>query len=367
MAFSPGPVLGARPGRLPGIRLGARPDRAACPESGSSRSVETVETVVVSVSRSGQPNAGPVEHPCYGETAHARYARLHLAVAPRCNVTCAYCDRRVGDCAHVARPGVTARILPPSEVPSLVRQVLLAEPRLRVIGVAGPGEPLANPETFEALALARETWKQAILCLSTNGLLLEEKAPELARLGVRTVSVTVNAVSPAVGAHIYLEVRPEPAPGEQCLVDGESLASRHPLTGELGAAFLIRRQLTGIRRAVAVGLTVKVNTVLIPGVNFEGAGPGALETGAPRPGRSEIGLVARAVARAGASLHNIVPLIPLGAMADRPRPSCDELRRARREAAGFLPQFRLCRQCRADAVGVPGQEGGPAGHGNPRG
>ena len=351
----------------------------------------------MSVSRSGQPNAGPVEHPCYGEAAHARYARLHLAVAPRCNVTCAYCDRRVGDCAHIARPGVTARILPPSEVPSLVRQALLAEPRLRVIGVAGPGEPLANPETFEALALARETWKQAILCLSTNGLLLEEKAPELARLGVRTVSVTVNAVSPAVGAHIYLEVRPGSAPGGQRLGDGESLASRHPLTGELRAAFLVRRQLAGIRRAVAVGLTVKVNTVLIPGVNFEGAGPGALETGASesgaletgasesgametrtletgtletgvaRPGRSEIGLVAWAVARAGASLHNIVPLIPLGAMADRPRPSCDELRRARREAAGFLPQFRLCRQCRADAVGVPGLEVGPGGHGGPSG
>ncbi len=320
------------------------------------------------MSRSDQPAAYPVDHPCYGEAAHARYARLHLAVAPRCNVTCAYCDRRVGDCAHLARPGVAARVLSPSEVPSLVRQVLLAEPRLRVIGVAGPGEPLANPETFEALALARETWKQAILCVSTNGLLLEEKAPELARLGVRTVSVTVNAVSPAVGAHIYLEVRPDPV-GPR-LGDGESLADRRPLTGELGAAFLVRRQLAGIRRAVAAGLTVKVNTVLIPGVNFEGAGPGALETGAQesgaletgvaRPGQSEIGLVARAVARAGASLHNIVPLIPLGAMADRPRPSCDELRRARREAAGFLPQFRLCRQCRADAVGVPGQEGGSA-------
>ena len=143
-----------------------------------------------------------------------------------------------------------------------------------------------------------------------------------------------------MGAHIYLEVRPTPAPSG---------------LGELGAAFLVRRQLAGIRRAVAANLTVKVNTVLIPGVNFEGAGPGGLEAGAPRAGQSEIGLVARAVARAGASLHNIVPLIPLGVLADRPRPSCDELRRARREAASFLPQFHLCRQCRADAVGVPGR------------
>jgi len=150
-----------------------------------------------------------------------------------------------------------------------------------------------------------------------------------------------------VGAHIYLEVRPDPAPAGP---------------GELGAAFLIRRQLAGIRLAVAAGLTVKVNTVLIPGVNFEGAGPGA-----SRPGQSEIGLVARAVARAGASLHNIVPLIPLGAMADRPRPSCEELRQARLEAASFLHQFRLCRQCRADAVGVPGQEVNPAAPGRPLG
>ena len=195
------------------------------------------------------------------------------------DVACAYCGRRVGDWAHLAQPGVPARILPPSEVPSLVRQTLLAEPRLRVIGVAGPGEPLANPETFEALALAREAWKrmargrgagdcgdggagsempgEPILRVSTNGLLLEEKAPELARLGVRTVSVSVNAVSPAVGAHIYLDVKPDPAPAE---------------LGELGAAFLVRRQLAGIRRVVVAGLTVKVNTVLIPGVNFEGRG-----------------------------------------------------------------------------------------------
>jgi hypothetical protein len=40
-----------------------------------------------------------------------------------------------------------------------------------------------------------------------------------------------------VGAHIYLEVRPDPAPAG---------------TGELGAAFLVRRQLAGTPDAVGV-------------------------------------------------------------------------------------------------------------------
>src|SRR5271165_778763 len=33
-------------------------------------------------------------HPCYSEEAHHHYARMHVAVAPACNIQCNYCNRK---------------------------------------------------------------------------------------------------------------------------------------------------------------------------------------------------------------------------------------------------------------------------------
>ncbi len=35
-------------------------------------------------------------------------------------------------------------------------------------------------------------------------------------------------------------------------------------------------------------------------------------------------------------------------------PTCEEISGARAKAEKYLPQFKLCKQCRADAVGIPG-------------
>ena len=32
-------------------------------------------------------------HPCYSEEAHHHYARMHVAVAPACNIQCNNCNR----------------------------------------------------------------------------------------------------------------------------------------------------------------------------------------------------------------------------------------------------------------------------------
>jgi len=153
-------------------------------------------------------------HPCYSHDAHFKYGRVHLPVAPRCNIRCNYCDRCVSDCHHVFRPGVSARVVNSADAVELAGRALESEPRIRVAGIAGPGEPLANGETFATL--------QAIY----------ERFPHLV---------------------LY-----------------------------------------------------------------------------------------------------IVPLIPLGDFKHRRPPTCDELRAARETGERFLPQFRHCLQCRADAVGVPG-------------
>src|SRR5271169_1440754 len=53
-------------------------------------------------------------HPCYSEEAHHHYARMHVAVAPACNIQCNYCNRKY-DCANESRPGVVSEKLTPEQ------------------------------------------------------------------------------------------------------------------------------------------------------------------------------------------------------------------------------------------------------------
>jgi len=262
-------------------------------------------------------------HPCYSHDAHFRYGRVHLPVAPRCNIHCNYCDRRVSDCYHVFRPGVSARVVNAAEAVELLGRALESEPRIRVAGIAGPGEPLANGETFATLQAIHERFPDLVLCLSTNGLLLAQHAQSLAALGLRTITVTVNTVNPIIGAKICSYVNYD----------------RRRLEGVEAAELLLWKQLQGIEAAVEARMLVKVNTVLIPGLNDQ-----------------HLIEVSSEVARRGAWIQNIIPLIPLGGFRHRRPPTCAELRAAREACERFLPQFRLCLQCRADAVGVPGDE-----------
>ena len=262
------------------------------------------------------------QHPCYSPVAHHRYGRIHLPVAERCNLGCNYCERRIGGPTyHAYRPAVTTRIVSPEEAVEQVAQHL-NDANLTVAGIAGPGEPLYNPETFETLRLIGARFPRLILCLSTNGLLLPDCAEELYALGVRTLTVTLNAIDPVIGGQIY-----QHADVKGCALLGREVAE-----------ILLARQLEGIRRASARGIVVKVNSILIPGVNDEG----------------HLEYVARVARAAGARVQNITPLIPLGRFRDLAPPACEELRRTRVRCEQIIPQFRLCRQCRADAVGVPG-------------
>src|SRR6516165_8281110 len=54
------------------------------------------------------------DHPCYSEEAHHHFARMHVAVAPACNIQCHYCHRKY-DCANESRPGVVSEVLTPDQ------------------------------------------------------------------------------------------------------------------------------------------------------------------------------------------------------------------------------------------------------------
>jgi nitrogen fixation protein NifB len=181
------------------------------------------------------------DHPCFGGD-HSKAGRIHLPVAPGCNIKCGFCERKF-DCANESRPGVTSRVLTPEQAVERVRLVKLHMERqggaqLKVVGIAGPGDPLANPRTFETFRLVREAFPEMTLCLSTNGLLLPEKIETILAYDVHSLTVTINALTPETGARIYEWIR----------VEG------HRLDGETAAAWLLERQLEGVRLAAAAGM-----------------------------------------------------------------------------------------------------------------
>src|SRR5512144_3132179 len=88
-------------------------------------------------------------HPCYSTDAQHKFARLHLPVAPRCNIKCLYCNRKF-DCVNESRPGVTSAVLTPEQGLERFLETKRLMPNLAIVGVAGPGDAMANPEeTFE--------------------------------------------------------------------------------------------------------------------------------------------------------------------------------------------------------------------------
>jgi nitrogen fixation protein NifB len=250
-----------------------------------------------------------------------------LPVAPGCNIKCGFCERKF-DCANESRPGVTSRVLTPEQAVERVRLVqrhMMKQggAQLKVVGIAGPGDPLANPKTFETFARVKEAFPEMTLCLSTNGLLLTEYLDRLVRLGVHSVTVTINALTPETGAKVYEWVR----------FHGTRL------DGKEGAAVLLKRQLAGVRYAAAAGLLVKVNHVHIPGINDH-----------------ETLDLAVKVRELGATMMNIIPVIPIGQFKDVDPPSEATMEMIRNQAELILSQARHCKQCRADAAGVVGQD-----------
>lgn len=260
-------------------------------------------------------------HPCFNEGAKGVCGRVHLPVAPKCNIKCNYCDRRY-DCVNESRPGVTSAVLLPGQALRYVEEVLSREPRITVVGIAGPGDPFANAdETLETVRLIRERFREMLLCVSTNGLGLPPVVDALAEVGVSHVTVTVNAVDPEIGQRIYAWAR-----------DGKVI-----YRGRQAAEILLSRQLEGIRALKAKGVLVKVNTIVIPGVNDH-----------------HVAEVAKAMAALGVDVLNCMAMVPNAGTPFEavPEPDAGLMARVRGEAESFLPQMKHCQRCRADAVGL---------------
>ena len=147
------------------------------------------------------------KHPCFNAKMRGIHGRVHLPVAPRCNIQCKYCDRKY-DCVNESRPGVTSAVLSPGQAMTYLDFVLEEVKNISVVGIAGPGDPFANPkETMKTLRLVREKYPEMICCLATNGLGIGPYIDELADINVSHVTITVNALDPEIGSQIYSFVR----------------------------------------------------------------------------------------------------------------------------------------------------------------
>ena len=271
------------------------------------------------------------DHPCFAEEAHHYFARMHVAVSPACNIQCNYCNRRY-DCANESRPGVVSERLTPDEAARKVIAVANEVPQLAVLGIAGPGDGAYDwaktKATFERVHAELPDLK---LCLSTNGLALPDHVDELKEMNVAHVTVTINMVDPEVGTLIYPWI----------FYQGRR---RHGLEA---SQILHERQMESLERLVAADILVKVNSVLIPGINDE-----------------HLPAVHEAVTARGAFLHNIMPLISAPehgtafGLEGRRGPTAAELQEVQARCGGGARLMRHCRQCRADAVGMLGEDRG---------
>ncbi|MBK8014840.1 MAG: radical SAM protein [Deltaproteobacteria bacterium] len=268
-------------------------------------------------------------HPCFDARARHDVARIHLPVAPTCNVQCNFCDRRF-DCVSESRPGVTSRLLRPLEALERLHAVMRQRNDLGVVGIAGPGDPMATPDlTLTTFRYIRDAYPSMTLCLSTNGLELADHVDALLELSLSHLTITVNAVDPAIGARIYAWIHGP---------DGRRAA------GEEAASWLIERQLMGIERASALGLLVKVNTVVVPGVND-----------------AHVEAIADEVSQRGAELMNCMAMLPVAGtpFAALDEPEKTTMQGIRRTASKHVRQMSHCARCRSDATGLLGETSKP--------
>jgi nitrogen fixation protein NifB len=262
-------------------------------------------------------------HPCWSNDRKNLWERIHLPVAPYCNVKCIFCDHQIGVSCHIPKPGASAKVLTPSQAIRRFCDEVQKRPNLHIAAISGPGEPLANPQTIETFRGIRSIDDNIEFCMSTNGILLTDYVSDLVDLRVRTISVSICTLNPDTATRLY----------EWVVHDGTRF------TGSKMGFWIIKRQLNGIRNAINHGIFVKANSIMIPGIN-----------------ELELEGLAQSLSQIGVKLQNIVPLIPFGNALNLRSPTSEQIHEVRGRALPYMKQFTHCAQCRSDVVGIPGDD-----------
>ncbi len=257
-------------------------------------------------------------HSCFNDTSQP-LPRLHLPVALKCNIKCKYCERVISNSNEIC-PGHTKEVITPDAAFQKAKDFIDKYGEDVIIGIAGPGDPCENKETFTTFQKIRDTFKQVKLCLCTNGLKLIEYIPLLKNLSINHLSITLNTLNPETAKRIYARIN----------IDENEQSKGNPFD------YFIQQQIAGIEEAVKQNIVVKVNTVYIPGIN-----------------NNEIIDLSKYLSKIPVSVHNIIPLVPKGEFKHIKRPDNDELNTLRKKCNQYINTFSKCKQCRADCIDIP--------------
>jgi len=260
-----------------------------------------------------------VNHPCFDITSRRTAGRLHLPVAPR-----ALARIRFADNAKF-RPAMM-----PEEAVAWLDHVLAQGKKIDIVGITGPGDPLAVPEaSLRTLKLVRDKYPDISLCMTTLGVNGALYALELAEIGLSHITILVDAVAPEVAEKLYAWVRP----------------STRTMPLPEAVKTLLDEQAKAIIAFKKAGITVKINTTVYPGYNA-----GHVES------------IAEAMATLGADVMAVVPFHPSEEIEGNPAPSGTELLSAVRDrAAQHMDLMPGWSECGEDVVGLetPGVDSAP--------
>lgn len=262
-----------------------------------------------------------INHPCFNFSVCKKLARMHLPVAPDCNIQCNFCNR-LYDCVNESRPGVTSQVLNSIQAYEKFIEAKNMFNNLAIIGFAGPGDPLANFEKVQETArLIRKTDKNVEFCLSSNGLTILDYAEDLVKAGFSYITITINALDAETGSKIY----------EYVNYKGKLY------TGKEAAGILIDKQLAGLEFLSSKGIICKINTLYLKGIND-----------------FQIKEIAKISSQKGAYIMNLKNLVPAkGSKFEKMDIVSEEaINLKRKECSVYLKQMYHCKQCRSDSVGL---------------
>ncbi len=231
---------------------------------------------------------------------------VHLPVAPACNVECRFCPRTF-DHVEKTPPAGIATVLTSDEAVESVRQLMHQGERLRSVVICGPGEPLANAATYVVMRQIHWQFPELALGVSTNGLLLQDRAEQVRASGISSLSVTINAFLPETAKKVHSGI----------LYKGR----RYRI--EDSAELLLDSQWQGTRVALEAGLDVTVSANLIPGIN-----------------EKELSLIAERAGKLGVHRMNIVPFFPQEQLAHLPAPDPSIVTDMRERCRQWIPQVQ---------------------------
>lgn len=200
-------------------------------------------------------------------------ARIHVPLAKKCSMGCAYCnyrlDKNISD--EFNRPGVSSKTV--TSAAEIETYVISAMERYlpNVVGVSGPGEALENFKQLEYLQLfLLENYPSVSLCICSNGRFFDMFADKLVTWkNLKYFTLTINSLNVDTIKKLYFSVH------------NDSDAER-----------LISNQTNAVRVLSKSGVKIKVNIVYIPGIND-----------------SEIEDICYQLDRIGVDCFNIIPVV----------------------------------------------------------